>query len=376
MQFLDPHTIILITGVMGLMMAMVLHSLRRNCPPSVKGLSQWAIAPLLLFIGTGVTALRGGPFDTLSIMVSNLIFFVGVYITLEGSQRFFDVAPRFKSWMTVIAGFWLAITWFTVVQPAYPPRLFIFTFCMMTLMGAHAWLLYRHAPATFSGQLALSVMVVGTAVQAMRCVTSVVLPTGVGVFDRSAVHLIYLTTYSFTILLTTISQVVMTTDRMRLEFEHLANHDSLTDAFTRRHMNEAVQLELDRTLRHGRPVALLIMDLDHFKTINDTYGHQTGDQVLIDFVALVKTTLRRPDQLGRFGGEEFIVLLPESSRESALITAERIRVAVEQAPQPACTVSIGLTISQPGDTLNSLVARADAAMYRAKDLGRNRVEVG
>ena len=373
---LDPRTLILITGVMGLLMSMVMFAFRRNCPPSMHGLREWAMAPLVLFFGTVITALRGTALDALAIMLSNALFFGGMYLTYEGSQRFFEVEPRPRRWIGFMVACWVAIAWFTMVEVNYQVRLFIFTLCMMLLMGVHAWLLLRHAPQTFSGRLALMVMVISTAVQLMRCVTSVLLPAGDGMFDRSPVHVVYLTSYSFTILLVTISQVLMATDRMRLEFEHLANHDSLTDAFTRRHMNEAIQLELDRTVRHGRSIALLIMDLDHFKTVNDTYGHQTGDHVLMEFVATVKTTLRKPDQLGRFGGEEFIVLLPESNHESALRTAERIRQAVASSRQPSCTVSIGVTVSLSGDSINSLVARADAAMYRAKDLGRNRVEIG
>ena len=337
---------------------------------------QWAAAPLCLFFGTLATALRGTVLDTPAIMLSNLLFFVGAYVSLEGSQRFLGQPPRRQPWLGVVAGSWVLITWYTVATPNYPYRLFIFTLCMTILCGAHAWLMLRHGPKTFSGRMASAVLLAVTAVQVLRSITAVSLPAGDGMFDRTPIQLLYLTSYAFTMLLITISQVVMVTDQMRHEFEHLANHDSLTDAFTRRHMNEALQLELDRSARHGRTVALLMLDLDHFKTINDTYGHQTGDQVLIEFVATVKTTLRKEDQLGRFGGEEFIVLLPECAQEAALITAERIRVAVANARQPACTVSIGLGISRPGDSLNSLVGRADAAMYRAKELGRNRVEVG
>jgi diguanylate cyclase (GGDEF)-like protein len=119
-----------------------------------------------------------------------------------------------------------------------------------------------------------------------------------------------------------------------------------------------------------------MMDLDHFKAINDSYGHQTGDRVLVNFVAKVKTMLRQPDQLGRFGGEEFMALLPETSLEEAVLVAERIRAACALADSgPSCTVSIGITTHQQDtDTVDTLLARADAALYRAKTNGRNRVE--
>jgi diguanylate cyclase (GGDEF)-like protein len=123
-------------------------------------------------------------------------------------------------------------------------------------------------------------------------------------------------------------------------------------------------------------MALLMLDLDHFKTINDTYGHMTGDQVLISFVARVRDQLRRPDQLGRFGGEEFILLLPDTPPESALVVAERIRTAVARASDglPAITVSIGVTSNRPDEAdIDELLARADRALYMAKTGGRNRI---
>jgi diguanylate cyclase (GGDEF)-like protein len=123
-------------------------------------------------------------------------------------------------------------------------------------------------------------------------------------------------------------------------------------------------------------MALLIMDLDQFKAINDAHGHQRGDRVLIDFVAKANGLLRRADQMARFGGEEFVALLPETTLEEAQAVAERIRAASAQpGKEPACTVSIGVTTNHTtGDNVDSLIARADAAMYRAKAKGRNRVE--
>ena len=119
-----------------------------------------------------------------------------------------------------------------------------------------------------------------------------------------------------------------------------------------------------------------MMDLDHFKTVNDNYGHQAGDRVLVSFVAQVNALLRGPDQLGRFGGEEFMALLPDTSLDEAISVAERIRAACKLVGnEPSCTVSIGITTNrQDTDTLDTLLARADAAMYRAKANGRNRVE--
>jgi len=122
---------------------------------------------------------------------------------------------------------------------------------------------------------------------------------------------------------------------------------------------------------------VLLLDLDHFKAVNNTHGHLVSDRMLVDFADRVRALLRVPDRLGRFGGEEFVVLLPETSLDKARVVAERIRRDIEQADGdlPRRTVSIGVTVSFPDDPdLDGLLARADAALYQAKEGGRNRVE--
>jgi diguanylate cyclase (GGDEF)-like protein len=126
-------------------------------------------------------------------------------------------------------------------------------------------------------------------------------------------------------------------------------------------------------LRHKRQMAVLLIDIDHFKKVNDTLGHLEGDRVLTEFVANIKALLRGADLLGRFGGEEFVVLLPETTPAVASSVAQRVRSAMSSWGGP--TVSVGVTSSRAnGDSVDALLARADAAMYRAKSKGRNRVE--
>jgi diguanylate cyclase (GGDEF)-like protein len=262
------------------------------------------------------------------------------------------------------------------VAPSYHVRLALANVLAGFLFAMHAALVLRQGSPTFAKILAASVLALMAAIQLMRLVSSFIWPVGNDIFETAPQHLFYVASLVFCILLFSISTVLMATDRLRGRLEHLATHDSLTNALTRRHMDEACQQELERCRRHDRSMALLMMDLDHFKAINDTYGHQTGDQVLINFVARVNALLRRPDQLGRFGGEEFIALLPETSLEEALAVAGRIREACAVTSQgPSSTVTIGVTTNHTDtDTVEKMLGRADTAMYRAKDKGRNRVE--
>jgi diguanylate cyclase (GGDEF)-like protein len=144
----------------------------------------------------------------------------------------------------------------------------------------------------------------------------------------------------------------------------------------RRGFEDILQRGFAEAIRYGRPASMVLVDLDHFKAINDSHGHLAGDRVLADFGVRVAALLRRPDSFGRFGGEEFVALLPETEPEAARVVAERIRAALETAEeQPGCTVSIGIAVSRSDDNaIDAVLARADAALYRAKAGGRNRVE--
>jgi diguanylate cyclase (GGDEF)-like protein len=163
--------------------------------------------------------------------------------------------------------------------------------------------------------------------------------------------------------------------RIVLLAEHAANHDFLTGVWSRRAFFDIGTREISRASRTGRPVSLLLVDLDNFKPVNDTYGHAAGDRVLKEFVNEVLQELRSIDSLCRMGGDEFAVLMPETDLPGALIVANRLRIRVECSHEllSGVTLSIGVATLQRDDTLKSLVTRADTALYAAKERGRNRV---
>ncbi|MFM2041959.1 MAG: hypothetical protein RLY86_535 [Pseudomonadota bacterium] len=162
----------------------------------------------------------------------------------------------------------------------------------------------------------------------------------------------------------------------------LASTDPLTDLPNRRHFLDQAERELMRMRRNGEPVAILMLDIDHFKRINDSYGHAAGDAVLRSVAAACRTALRATDLIGRIGGEEFGIVLPATGPRAAVEAAERLRGAMEQVPLPQAagnrhlTVSIGVTACTGTDTgVEQALIRADSALYRAKAGGRDRVEV-
>lgn len=173
------------------------------------------------------------------------------------------------------------------------------------------------------------------------------------------------------------------TERSRLieELRHSATIDHLTGIFNRRYADKAMNRELKRAKRFGRPLSLILFDLDRFKHINDRYGHQMGDQVLQGVVVAAQKIIRDIDVFCRWGGEEFILMLPETDLESARVFSERIRSAICEitfswlSVEDIITASFGLTTSVAEDSIMEILKRADDAMYEAKDQGRNKVVV-
>ena len=173
------------------------------------------------------------------------------------------------------------------------------------------------------------------------------------------------------------------TERKLLEEElrRQAHVDYLTGIYNRRHFMERAEQELSRAHRYAKPLSMLMLDIDHFKQINDRHGHKVGDTVLKAVADLSQATFRDVDIVGRLGGEEFAALLPETDQPAALEAAERLRATIANAriplpgaPPVSFSVSIGVSsMDSPEDNIDALLQRADKALYKAKDSGRNRV---
>ncbi|TAK90583.1 MAG: diguanylate cyclase [Burkholderiaceae bacterium] len=164
-------------------------------------------------------------------------------------------------------------------------------------------------------------------------------------------------------------------------YRELSITDALTGLYNSRHFWEQLNLEMERAQRYGTPLSLILLDVDHFKQLNDTYGHLVGDHVLGTLGSVIRRNLRSPDSAYRYGGEEFALILPETSLEGALATAERLRTEFALSPLSGdlgckgltSTVSIGVTNHGANDTPHSFVKRADQAVYDAKHRGRDTV---
>jgi diguanylate cyclase (GGDEF)-like protein len=171
--------------------------------------------------------------------------------------------------------------------------------------------------------------------------------------------------------------VLLITQMGRLHKKYIST-DDLTQACSRREIYRVLQRELNFSARMGSPFSLILFDVDHFKQINDAYGHMTGDRVLRGTAQLVSRSIRSMDCLGRWGGEEFLLVLPQTDLTAATLLAERLRELLSRRSfegVDCVTASFGVTSFRPGQELEDLLHAADRAMYRAKQNGRNQVAV-
>lgn len=171
-----------------------------------------------------------------------------------------------------------------------------------------------------------------------------------------------------------LQQRAFTMEETARTLRRLANTDALTALANRRQAEEQLTRELRRAERYGRQFSVLMLDIDHFKNLNDRFGHLAGDDVLVDLARRIERMVRAADTIARWGGEEFLLLAPETSLEDARRLAEMIRHHVDTntlAERHRITISLGVASYRGGDTVQSVVARADAALYRAKREGRN-----
>ncbi|MBT8119394.1 MAG: GGDEF domain-containing protein [Gammaproteobacteria bacterium] len=165
-------------------------------------------------------------------------------------------------------------------------------------------------------------------------------------------------------------------EQLQEKIKRLSEEDYLTKLYNRRKIHEIIEAEIKRSRRYNSDFAVLLLDIDNFKNINDTHGHNSGDKVLVKLSNILRHNIRESDLASRWGGEEFLVICPETTADGAISLAEKIRHNIEKSTfeeAGTVTASIGVAGIQQGDNVNSLISRADQALYSSKHAGKNRV---
>lgn len=323
----------------------------------------------------------------LSVILTQGSLALAAYLCFLGGRAYMGRAPL-PHWRAAcaLAGLLVLSVYFTEVQPNLGAR-----FVLSGLVAGVLFLLTAHTMARggfhkaplrylFAGVVGVH----GVCVLLRPLLFKLVLPDGMVDPDLGVVVMLsqfVVLEAMLALVLTAFGVLMLTNEFTTSELRHLAEVDPLTNVFNRRAFLTLLDKAISNAQRTQTALPVLVMDLDHFKKINDTWGHRAGDDVLRHFVVLANRCLRKEDVIGRLGGEEFAIFLPNAGAGGAIAVAERLRALVEAHPvvtgqcSIALTVSVGVTLCSGGETADTALQRADEAMYLAKERGRNRVEM-
>ena len=350
------------------------------------GLGRWAAALLVNAIGHLLIMLRGLIPDVLSIVVGNLML-SSVFVGMIAAVYQFQGRP--VRWPLLLAPPLLVLVFVSVFIDNFPARV---SFVGLVIGLQAVWALlaalsHRHATVGRGQWLLVAGLLLEAVVLGVRALVAISTHSeATNILQSSALQtLTFLATFSV-VLVSSVGFVFMSRDRADENNRVLAALDALTGVANRRSLIAALDRDVARAQRMREPMALMMVDIDHFKDVNDRYGHPAGDRVLCSVVNVLRQRVRAQDLVGRYGGEEFMVLLPDTGLVGAEQLARELCKAVEESRCPAdgvpgpgiaVTVSIGVFGGrlESGDSWDMLIAAADRALYQAKNNGRNRVEV-
>lgn len=354
--------------------------------PTIPGLARWALAggfgvlALVLILSYGVVLWQP------ALSLAQLFVVIGLVLTWDGFRRFIGQPPLSHVALAILAVIVLGWIAAAQLQHSLEARALgnaVLIFILSALIARE--LLAAPKPVPLAMRATGWAYAVNAAVFLIRAIAAHQGAQTVDPMNPSGVAAFMLLWWLCMTIAVTLGMVLMTAERLQADLDTQANRDPLTGALNRRAFSLIAEKEMARSRRYDNPLSLLIMDLDKFKQINDRLGHDAGDALLCRFVTIAGQILRGEDVFCRFGGEEFVALLPNTSAEQARVAAERLRIAFAAESvatetsgdtRPATiTVSIGIAELGQDEDIENLLRRADAALYHAKDLGRNRCEL-
>ena len=372
-----PAAVLFVSGITGLAMTFILITVAKSYPKYIHGVAEWANATLLASIAMFLLLGRGHIADFFSIIMANLLLMLA-FIQMHSANRLLAeqkpwlVKGKLYALLISFAGFYL---WFTYISPSMPARLLVLAVYLLPILIEQFIFTCKHFEPS-SGKTVLLVslgfVIIGRSLRVISMLNGVELPTDL--FENTLTNIVSVAIPALTIPLSTVSCIMLASERLHRNLDYASRHDDLTDVLNKKTITEVLQQEIKRTKRLKNHLSIMLLDLDNFKNINDQYGHLMGDKVLINFAKKSKGLFRDTDYLARFGGDEFIAVLPDTSVEQAQIIANRINVAGKFS-DPQWSVSIGIAGFIESDTFETILSRADDALYQAKFSGKNQTHI-
>jgi diguanylate cyclase (GGDEF)-like protein len=349
--------------------------------PQQRVLRLWAAGFWMATLGALFTGLRNQIDEGMSVVLGNLFIAISGSLMLAGVARHVE-RPLRRIWpLLFIVVFVAAQSFFEYVVPSLRVRLHLFSVQMVVWDVCTVWMLLRHGPGELrtSCRLAAAVFACDALFYAVRPFMPLAADAGEDAM-RGGTPIV--ATYVIGVMLALgwfIAFMLLLSQRLAVDLGRLARIDGLTGLLNRGALIDEGRRALAHCRSRGRPFALLIFDLDYFKRVNDTFGHDGGDALLRQFSALIGAVRDPGTLLSRYGGEEFVLALPNVTLGEAAVMAEDMRQAVAATEVPfgnaqlSMTTSIGVAVADATQSFEELIARADEALYRAKAAGRNQV---
>lgn len=375
----SPLSLLILVFVSSGLSLVILRSLKDAAIP---GLQDWMWACWSYIFALSLLFMRGYVPDVLSIVTANALLAVSAILMLQGYRRFFGLHQNghhaYIAWLVMV----LAIVYWTYVERNFNLRVAAYSVFHAAIYTAIGWTTFTMRPrdrSQYSYYFVISLAAIAAGGNLSRCfVYAFGIVAQSSLLESSSLNLIFIGLGVPFMVCNTVGMVMLSHDRLVNRLEKLAHEDELTGLMRRRTFLARAEASVAEAHASNQPLALALLDLDHFKHVNDTLGHAGGDRLLQHFGAIARTTLRSNDIIGRIGGEEFAVLCRNTTSRSATTLLERLGAHLAASPIPGdeqarCTFSAGVAQLNPGETLGQLMARADAQLYEAKAAGRDRI---
>ena len=379
MLHLDPRSVIVVSVGLWLICAILLLSMRRELPHTIRGVTAWSIGAVAMFAATCIIGQSDRwPVVVTSVFASGFLW-AGMAGCVVGLRRFVGRSAPIGALAGIGCLFVAAKAWTVVFQPDFPAQLIANAFFIMLMQLTLLQASMMARPYLRPAKLMVMSCAIGVGVGIVRILAVLVGADNTdNLFALTFFQKLYLLSYGLTWLLTNIAFILMVNERLHTGLRRAAAYDPLSGLLNRGAVTAALEGEIERAVRHGNPLSIIMIDIDNFKKINDSHGHAAGDRTIVDFAHRANLQLRRSDIFGRYGGEEFLIVLPQTMADKAAQVAERIRAAsaVEIVDGVSYTVSIGVAGYEESMSIDEILRTADDALYRAKQSGRNRVETG
>ncbi|MCB5190058.1 GGDEF domain-containing protein [Methylobacillus arboreus] len=352
--------------------------------PTERSTRYWALSGLLSVFGSTLTAFSISKFGHLPLIIGSTMMIGAMTAKWWGTQAFFGKKPAYIGWYLIL-GFFIVYSLVVLLQFTIAVRTLLFSIMLALLMFLNVVEVVgaRKLKLSFANSLVIIAYTLAAADFILRGILSVSGSIDLSPQSHDPINVfgLYLIPM-WCNLLGSLGLLLMYFESIIHEKEHLATHDELTKLYNRRALVNLGRREVDLAHRYQRPISIFMLDIDNFKMVNDTYGHDAGDKVLRTVSQALSKACRNTDIIGRYGGEELCIICPQTTKEEATSLGGRLLEAMRNLHHPACdnrqvTCSLGLYAWDPHTDLaaswEAMLHRADTALYAAKAAGRNQM---